>query len=45
MHMYQVTNELSKLTRPLCKESEKDLAQNVKSDPNVFFFIDIATPN
>jgi len=29
----QVKNELSKLTRQLCKEFEKDLTQNVKSDP------------
>ena len=35
----QVKNELSKLTRQLCKAFEKDTAQNVN------FFGDNATPN
>ena len=30
-------NELSKLKRQLCKEFEKDLAQNVKSDLKAFW--------
>ena len=33
----QVKNNLSKLTRQLCKDFEKDLARNVKSDPKAFW--------
>jgi len=33
----QVKNELSKLTRLLCKEFEKDLAQSVKCGPEAFW--------
>ena len=33
----QLKNDLSKLTRQLCREFEKDLARNMKSNPNAFW--------
>lgn len=33
----QIKNTFSKLTCQLCKDFEKDLAQNVKSDPKAFW--------
>ena len=33
----QLKNELSQLTRSLCREFERDLARNVKSNPKAFW--------